>query len=99
MPASCALREREAQVRRRAHSLQRPLAGWAWAAGLSPLAVITTVREMCEKLKVVVGSDNLSKEAQVRGAGGCAGRARRRLRGWLQGAWGLALGGEGKRCV
>ncbi|GAB4819036.1 hypothetical protein N2152v2_006082 [Parachlorella kessleri] len=32
--------------------------------GLSPLTVIATVREMCEKLKVVVGSDTLSKEAQ-----------------------------------
>lgn len=30
--------------------------------------MVTTVREMCEKLKVVVGSDPLSKEAQVRAA-------------------------------
>lgn len=34
-------------------------------AGLSPLTVISTVREMCEKLKVVVGTDSLSIEAQV----------------------------------
>ena len=44
----------------------RPPARLRAAPGLSPLTVVREVREMCEKLKVVVGSDNLSREAQVR---------------------------------
>lgn len=47
-----------------------PAPAVALATGLSPLTVIATVREMCEKLKVVVGSDTLSKEAQVDGLWG-----------------------------
>ena len=52
-------------------------------ADLDPLTCVLRVRELCEKLSVVVGSDELSREAQVGGWAGaralcvCAGRCGR----------------------